>query len=160
MKNLVLILGLVVALISDVGAMRSEKSDNNRDGIFVTFYRVPNTGVPICIFQARSKNIIQFGGMVSESIRVNCKEYNGMSLQSPVDIRYDMTQEELSLSLCKSFGVDLISYHRGIMSEDCFAKNFPFPSLYLEKSLPITLREDVVFSRTEISEMEDSETED
>lgn len=110
MKNLALILGLVVVLISDVGAMRPEKSDDNRDGILVTFYRVPIPRVPICIFQAQSKNIIQFGGMVSKSICVNCKEYNGVSLQSPVDIRYDMTQEELSLSLYKSFGVDPISY--------------------------------------------------
>ena len=83
-----------------------------------------------------------------------------MSLQSPVDIRYDMTQEELSLSLYKSFGVDPISYYIGIMSEDYFAENFPFPSLYPEKSLPITLREHVVLSWTETSETEDSDTED
>ena len=124
MKNLMLICGFIVVLFSNAGAMHPTESDN-KGGVPVVLYKV-NVQPPVEVLQIRSKNIIQLGGIMSRFIHVDCKEYNGVSMKAPIDINYNMSKQELGQSLCRSFGVDSVSYFEGVMPEDSFARRFSF----------------------------------
>ena len=125
MRNLALIFGFVIALFSDAGAMQTENLGNNLKGIPVILYKV-NVQPPVEVLQVRSKNIVQLGGIISKAINISCKEYNGIPMQGPIDITYDMTKEELGQSLCRAFGVESVNYFEGVMPKNFFERRFSF----------------------------------
>ena len=124
MKNLALIFTLVFAIFFDAHTMTPEESSHDQKGVPAVLYRV-NVRPPIKVLQVPSKKVIRLGGIISQSISINCKEYNGIKMNAPIDISYDMTKEQLGRSLCMSFGVDSIGFREGIMPMDVYSRLFP-----------------------------------
>ncbi len=122
MKNLAMIFAFVVMFFNS-NAMQSEQSGCSQEGVHVVLYKV-NVQPPVEVLQIPSKKIIQLGGMISESIEIDCKEYNGIKMSGPINIRYDMTKEEVGRSLCTAFGVDSIRFGEGIMPMDFYSRMF------------------------------------
>ncbi|MBO7536722.1 MAG: hypothetical protein J6T29_00055 [Alphaproteobacteria bacterium] len=125
MKNLVLIFGFIVALFFNAETMQPAEFDNDQRGIPIVLYKV-NIQPPVEVLQIRSKNIVQLGGIISKFIHIDCKEYNGFAMKAPIKINYDMSKQELEQSLCRSFGVNSVSYFEGIMPKDYFERSFSF----------------------------------
>lgn len=123
MKNLAMIFAFFVVVFSNSNAMQSERSNRNQNGVPVVLYKV-NVQPPVEVLQIPSKKIVRLGGVISKSIRIDCKEYNGIKMNAPINIRYDMTKEELGQSLCKAFGVDSVDFGEGHMSMDFYSKMF------------------------------------
>ena len=123
MKNLALILTLGFATFFDAHTMKSEQSNRDQEGVPIVLYKV-NVQPPVEVLQIPSKKIVQLGGMISRSISIDCKKYNGIKMNAPIKISYDMTKEQLGQSLCTSFGVYSISFGEGVMPMDVYSRMF------------------------------------
>ena len=102
---------------------QEDTSGVKQEGIPIVLYKV-NVQPPVEVLQIPSEKIIQLGGIISKSIRIDCKEYNGIRMRAPINIRYDMTKEELGQSLCSAFGVDSVAFGEGHMSKNLYSKMF------------------------------------
>ena len=128
MKNLAVFFAFFVSVFFNSNAMQSEQSSRDQSGLPVVLYRV-EVKPPVEVLQIPSKKIIQLGGIISKSIRIDCKEYNGIKMNAPINIKYDMTKEELGQALCTAFGVSSINFREGIMPTDIYLKMFPFSDI-------------------------------
>lgn len=126
MKNLALIFLLVIALFSDVNAMPSEcQTNNSQDSIPVTLYTVRHRP-PIEVLVVPSMEKVKLGGIIDREIHIDCKNYKGIPVYSPIYVRYDMSLDEVVDSLCESFRVEGIECREGLVPRDVFLRRFPF----------------------------------
>lgn len=125
MKNLVFV--LFVMSVINVDAMPSKtQPTKGKNRVPITLYTV-KLNPPVDILVAPSKKKIKFAGFVAREINIDCNNYNGLPVFSPIRIRYDMNLNEIVDSLCKSFRVEWIEWREGSMSKKAFSRIFsPF----------------------------------
>lgn len=128
MKNLALIFVLFVVTIANASAMPSKKQQptERKNRIPVVLYTV-KLNPPVDIFVAPSKKKIKFAGFVAREIDIDCNNYNGLPVFSPIRLHCNMSLNEIVDSLCKSFRVEWIEWREGYMSKTAFSRMFsPF----------------------------------
>lgn len=129
MKNLALIFGLAVTLLSgaELNAMPSaEQSADSSNRIPIALYTV-GLEPPVEVLIVPSKEKVKIGGFVAPEINLDCKNYNGLPVFSPIYVRYDMSLNDVVDSLCESFHVEGIECREGFISQEAFSKIFsPF----------------------------------
>lgn len=125
MKSFTLVFALAVATFFDISAMQPDHFNNKQSSVPVILYKV-NVQPPVEVLQIPSKEKVCLGGISAKSINMSCKEYNGIKIQAPIDIRYDMTRDQIGQSLCSTFGVDSVEFREGLIPTKTFSKMFPF----------------------------------
>ena len=127
MRNLASIFGLVAALLLDANAMPSApkgQPTKSRKRVPVVLYTV-KLQPPVEVLVAPSKKKVKFAGFVAREINIDCNNYYGLPVFSPIHVRYNMSLNEIVDSLCKSFRVEWIEWREGSMSKKAFSKMFP-----------------------------------
>ena len=126
MKDLVLIFGFIVALISDtnMSAMPSaEQPADSQNRIPIDLYTV-RLKPPVEVLVVPSKEIVKIGEFADSEINIDCKNFEGHPVYSPIYVRHDMSLNDIVDSLCDSFDVQGIEYHEVFITQEFFQKYF------------------------------------
>ncbi len=123
MKNLLLTFKLILIFFSStVTALTSYSATNPRERIPISVFTV-ELRPPITVLQISSERRIRFGNIVGEELGLI--RYRGYRLRQPIQIRYDMTSQQIADALCASFGVSQVRYLEGVIIRKHFERIFP-----------------------------------
>ena len=107
MKRIALVLCATASLFSGVSAMDSAQQESGTQQQIPVKMFVVQTVPPVKVMQIPSDEKVILDGFIrARSINMECVTYNGISLNAPIKLSYDMTTEQMAAALITSFGAD------------------------------------------------------
>lgn len=107
MKRIALVLCATVSLLSGVNAMDLIQKEPEIQQQIPAKKFVVNTVPPVEVIQIPSEQRICFDvDYIDSYIDIEEGSYNGVTLNAPIRLSYDMTKEQIISALLASFGAD------------------------------------------------------
>ncbi|MBQ7673023.1 MAG: hypothetical protein IJT36_00595 [Alphaproteobacteria bacterium] len=107
MKRIALVLCATVSLFSGISAMDSAQQESGTQQQIPVKMFVVQTVPPVEVMQIPSDEKVILDGFIrARSINIECFNYNGIQLNAPIKLSYDMTTEQMVSALMASFGAD------------------------------------------------------